>query len=284
MSKRARVRVVPLAQVVRRLAPGDPHELIRHGRVAVEGIVVTNPSARVRADAGVRIVAHGLRGTRKLAHALEAFAMTRLDGLVALDLGAAAGGFTRALLDAGAARVYAVDVGHGQLRASLREDARVVSLERTNLAELDATTVADEVDVVTMDLSYLAVAAALPQLGGVRFAPGARLVALVKPTFELGRATLAADAADLADATSRVRSSLGGHGWRYLDATVSIVPGARGALEGFVLADRGAGTGAPGRPVPRKGPIAHRSLLPSPSRRQIRARPRSDEGQDGAPT
>jgi 23S rRNA (cytidine1920-2'-O)/16S rRNA (cytidine1409-2'-O)-methyltransferase len=103
-----------------------------------------------------------------------------------VDVGAAAGGFTRVLLRAGSTRVYAVDAGHGQLVGSLRADARVVNLEGVNLGEL---AVDEQVDFVTLDLSYLALADAIPQLERLRFADDARLVALVKPMFELHAAS-----------------------------------------------------------------------------------------------
>src|SRR5579885_3286776 len=117
-----------------------------------------------------------LRGTIKLRAALAAFAV-EVAGRVALDVGASTGGFTVALLEAGAARVYAVDAGFGQLLGRLRQDARVVNLERTNLAALELP---EPIDLVTVDLSYLSIALAAPQLPR---AP--ELIALVKPMFEL---------------------------------------------------------------------------------------------------
>ena len=104
---------------------------------------------------------------------------------MALDLGAAAGGFTQALLEAGAARVYAVDAGSGQLRGWLRVDPRVINLERTNLADVGPDLVPETVDLVTIDLSYLALADALPQIDTSVLASSATVVALVKPTYEL---------------------------------------------------------------------------------------------------
>src|SRR5207248_8695281 len=103
-----------------------------------------------------------LRGETKLRAALAAFDVS-VAGRVALDVGAAAGGFTRALLAAGARRVYAVDAGYGQLLGSLRQDPRVVNLEATNLGELSVDLIPDQVELVTLDLSYLALAAAVPQ-------------------------------------------------------------------------------------------------------------------------
>ena len=102
-----------------------------------------------------------------------------------LDLGAAAGGFTRVLLESGAARVYAVDAGFGQLLGSLRQDPRVVNLEATNVAALDTHLIPEPIEVVTIDVSYLALAAAVAQLDRITIVPGADLIGLVKPMFEL---------------------------------------------------------------------------------------------------
>ena len=120
---------VPLLTLLNRRFPGldDPALLIKQGAVLVNGVPAASPRTRVRADAAVRIrQPRPLRGTIKLAHALTVFGVDAA-GAVALDLGAAAGGFTQALLNAGAARVYAVDAGAGQLRGWLRADPRVIA-------------------------------------------------------------------------------------------------------------------------------------------------------------
>jgi 23S rRNA (cytidine1920-2'-O)/16S rRNA (cytidine1409-2'-O)-methyltransferase len=132
-----------------------------------------------------------LGGEVKLRAAIAAFGhrtsgALRIAGRVAADIGACTGGFTRSLLDAGARRVYAIDAGHGQLLGSLRQDARVVNLEATNLGALSRELVPDVVEVMTIDVSYLSLANALPQLEVLAFADDAELVALVKPQFELG--------------------------------------------------------------------------------------------------
>jgi 23S rRNA (cytidine1920-2'-O)/16S rRNA (cytidine1409-2'-O)-methyltransferase len=178
-----------------------------------------------------------LRGEAKLRAALDVFDV-EVAGRIALDLGAAAGGFTRVLLDAGAARVYAVDAGYGQLRGSLRQDPRVVVLERVNLGELDPRHVPEHVEVVTIDLSYLAVAAAAPQLERVRITPGADLVALVKPMFELGLGSPPTAAAELARALELASAGLEASGWRVLGSIESTVAGARGARELLLHARR----------------------------------------------
>ena len=161
----------------------DPVGEIAAGRIAVDGRVAANPATLVRLQASVARVVHvPLRGEAKLRAALTAFGVDP-GGRVAVDCGAAAGGFTRVLLDAGARRVYAVDAGFGQLRGSLRADPRVVVLERTNVGQLDERLVPEAVDVVTVDLSYLAIALAVPQLAWLRLSPAAEVVAL-----EIGRA------------------------------------------------------------------------------------------------
>ena len=234
----SRVPFVALPTLLQRRFPGldDPAQLIKEGAVLVNGLPADNPRTRVRGDAAIQIRRpRPLRGTIKLSHALTAFGV-RATGLVALDLGAAAGGFTQAMLEAGAARVYAVDVGSGQLRGWLRADPRVISLERTNLARLDRRLIGEPVDLLTMDLSYLAVADAVGQVDRRILAPAAQLIALVKPTFELHSGRLADQPAQVAEAAIAVTRALGDHGWRVLAREPSPVLGAKGAVEVFVYA------------------------------------------------
>ena len=155
-------------------------------------------------------------------------------GKVALDCGAAAGGFTKVLLERGARRVYAVDAGHGQLLGSLRQDARVVNLEGVNLAAISEQNVPDEVDLVTLDLSYLSLTAAVPQLQRLR--AGAELVALVKPMFELGLPRPPTDEALIERALQLAVAGVEGAGWSVLGTMPSAVTGARGARELFLYA------------------------------------------------
>jgi 23S rRNA (cytidine1920-2'-O)/16S rRNA (cytidine1409-2'-O)-methyltransferase len=125
------------------------------------------------------------RGGLKLAAGLDAFAIEPT-GCVALDVGASTGGFTDVLLERGAARVYAVDVGYGQLDTKLRADPRVVVLERTNARHLGGAEVPEPVDLVVCDASFISLRTILPApLALTR--PGARLVALIKPQFEVGK-------------------------------------------------------------------------------------------------
>ncbi len=180
-----------------------------------------------------------LAGEAKLRAALDAFEPDIVDK-IALDVGAAAGGFTRVLLDAGARRVYAVDAGFGQLLGSLRQDPRVVNLERTNLGTLDKSLVPDVVDIVTIDVSYISLASALPQLGRLAFAPTADLIALVKPMFELALAEAPSDPARLDEALVRATSGIEGAGWQIVATIASPVLGQHGAHEMLVHARRHA--------------------------------------------
>jgi 23S rRNA (cytidine1920-2'-O)/16S rRNA (cytidine1409-2'-O)-methyltransferase len=229
-------RVRPLIGEVARRFPDrdDPAADIAAGRITVNGLIVRNPRTRVRSDVSIALAAsQPLRGEAKLTAALDRFAVP-VAGRVTLDLGAAAGGFTRALLDGGAARVYAVDAGYGQLLGSLRADPRVVNLERTNLADIDRCLIPQQVELVTIDLSYLAVAAAVPQLAPLDIAEAADLVALVKPMFELGRGTLPRRPDQWADALGRARRGVERAGWTWRGTLRSPVEGAGGAVEFLV--------------------------------------------------
>ena len=125
------------------------------------------------------------RGGHKLAAALDAFELDPA-GRIALDVGASTGGFTDVLLQRGATRVYALDVGRGQLAETLRRDPRVVSMERTNARELTAATLPDPIDLAVIDVSFISLDLVLGPVT-TTLAPGASIVALVKPQFEAGK-------------------------------------------------------------------------------------------------
>jgi len=162
--------------------------LIMARRVLVAGVAVSKAGAPVPEDAQVtlklapRFVS---RGGEKLAGALAHFQVAAA-GKVALDVGASTGGFTQVLLNAGAARVYAVDVGYGQLDPKLRHDPRVVALERQNVRHLPREAVPEPVALVTLDLSFISLTLVLPKI--MEFLqPGGEILALVKPQFEVGK-------------------------------------------------------------------------------------------------
>jgi 23S rRNA (cytidine1920-2'-O)/16S rRNA (cytidine1409-2'-O)-methyltransferase len=229
----------PLARELARRFPDleDPELAVATGVVLVDGIPNRNPASLVGPGASLTVQRPvALRGEAKLRHALRAFAVP-VAGRIALDVGAAAGGFTRVLLQAGAARVYAVDAGHGQLLGSLRQDPRVVAFERTNLGELDRRLVPEPIEVVTMDLSYLPIARAAPQLEAIALSAAVDLVALVKPQHELG---LGAEAGpeQVDEAVAHARDGLTATGWAVRATTRSPVLGSRGAVEWLVHARR----------------------------------------------
>lgn len=162
--------------------------LILAGGVRVEGRRADKPGAAVAADARVEVEAplpFVSRGGVKLRAALEAFGV-RASGRVALDVGASTGGFTDCLLKAGASRVYAVDVGYGQLAARLRADPRVVVLDRTNIRHLRREALEPPPDLAVIDVSFISLALVLPAVAGLLEPPG-EVVALVKPQFEVGK-------------------------------------------------------------------------------------------------
>jgi 23S rRNA (cytidine1920-2'-O)/16S rRNA (cytidine1409-2'-O)-methyltransferase len=162
--------------------------LVMAGRVRVDGAPASKPGTRVRASASVEVApgpAHVGRGALKLAGALDAFSLSP-SGRVTVDVGASTGGFTETLLERGAARVYAVDVGRGQLHEKLRADPRVVVRERTNARSLGPADVPERCALSVMDVSFISVGKILPALPGI-LTPDADVVVLVKPQFEVGR-------------------------------------------------------------------------------------------------
>ena len=163
--------------------------LILAGKVVVGEHTITKAGTMVAVDAAIRLRGedHGFvsRGGLKLQGALAAFAGLDVRGKVAMDVGASTGGFTDCLLQAGAARVHAVDVGYGQLAWKLASDPRVVVHERTNIRALDPAAIGEPIEVVVIDCSFISLTKVLPALPPF-LAARADLVALVKPQFEVG--------------------------------------------------------------------------------------------------
>jgi 23S rRNA (cytidine1920-2'-O)/16S rRNA (cytidine1409-2'-O)-methyltransferase len=164
--------------------------LVQRGVVLVSGTVADKPARLVAADEPIELAGPPKRfvsrAGEKLDAALARFAIDPV-GQRALDAGASTGGFTDCLLQAGAASVIAVDVGHGQLHERLRRDDRVTSLERLDIRDVSLATVGSPVGLVTADLSFISVTRAIPVLVGEVARPGASVVILVKPQFEAGR-------------------------------------------------------------------------------------------------
>ena len=208
---------------------------IKAGRVSVDGQPLRKASAPIRD--GARIEAgrehpYVGRGGLKLAHALDTFGVIA-SGRVCLDVGSSTGGFTDVLLRAGAARVYAVDVGRDQLDAGLRKDPRVVSMEGQDARELHAAMFDPAPDLLVCDASFISVTKLLaPALALTREA-----VILFKPQFEVGRANIGKGGivrAGQAEALDRVRRWVSEQGWRVADETESPIKGGSGNAESLL--------------------------------------------------
>jgi 23S rRNA (cytidine1920-2'-O)/16S rRNA (cytidine1409-2'-O)-methyltransferase len=184
------------------------------------------------------------RGGIKLAHGLDQFAIDPT-GLICVDVGASTGGFTDVLLSRGAARVYAVDVGRGQFAWSLRNDPRVVVLERTNARDLTRGHVPDPVDLVVCDVSFIGLETALPAALALT-ADRAWLVALIKPQFEAGRdrvgkGGVVRDEVVRQEVCDRISGWLAAQpGWRVLGVIESPITGPEGNVEYLIAARRGS--------------------------------------------
>jgi 23S rRNA (cytidine1920-2'-O)/16S rRNA (cytidine1409-2'-O)-methyltransferase len=179
------------------------------------------------------------RGALKLVHALDLWQIP-LTGRIVLDVGASTGGFTEVALARGAARVYAVDVGRGQLHPRLGTDRRVHNLEALDARSLTADHVPEAPEVIVSDVSFISLAKALPAALALA-APGADLVVLVKPQFEVGpgrvgKGGLVKDPLAHAEAIAAVGSFLNSYGWRVQGTTQSPIPGGDGALEHLLWA------------------------------------------------
>jgi len=181
------------------------------------------------------------RGGVKLAHALAHFKLDA-QGLTALDVGASTGGFTDVLLANGAARIYAVDVGYGQLADKLRRDVRVIVLERTNARHLTREQIPEPVDVIVCDTSFIGLRTVLPAVLALA-APGAFLTALIKPQFEagkerVGKGGIVRDPEIHREICATIGEWLDGlSGWQVLGICDSPITGAEGNKE-FLIAGR----------------------------------------------
>jgi 23S rRNA (cytidine1920-2'-O)/16S rRNA (cytidine1409-2'-O)-methyltransferase len=214
--------------------------LLLAGSVTVDGKRVDKPGVLVAPSADLRVTARPKfvsRGGDKLVHALDAFAVSP-KGRVCIDVGASTGGFTHCLLEGGASRVYAVDVGQGQLDASLRADGRVVVMEKTNARQLPPDAFPDAPVLATLDVSFISLEKVLPSVFAVLTAEG-EAVALVKPQFEIGKGLVGKggvvrDAAHHRTVVSRVARFCVLHGWHVRAVTASPLKGPKGNREFFL--------------------------------------------------
>lgn len=162
---------------------------IMSGLVFVDGQRADKPGMQVAPDASVEVKGSALpyvsRGGFKLEKALKVFPIEPT-GKICMDCGASTGGFTDVLLKNGAARVYSIDVGYGQLAWSLRQDERVVNMERTNIRYISSEQVPEPIDIAVMDLSFISIKLVLPAVCAL-LKEGADIMCLIKPQFEAGR-------------------------------------------------------------------------------------------------
>ncbi|BBF93757.1 TlyA family RNA methyltransferase [Blastochloris tepida] len=213
---------------------------IEAGLVRADGVVLARPSDTIAPDAEIIAAAPHpwvSRGGVKLAHALDAFAIDPR-GLVCLDLGASTGGFTDVLLARGAARVHAVDVGHGQLHPKIAADPRVVSHEGVDAREVTLERLGAPPALIVIDVAFIALTLVLPAATSVA-GPGTRLAALIKPQFEAGRERVkkgvVREPAIHAEVCDKVADAARALGWTVEGVIPSPIEGGDGNRE-FLMA------------------------------------------------
>ncbi len=214
-------------------------DLIRRGLVRVGTAVAAKPAQMIHGEVEIAVTpgagTHVSRGAEKLLAGLDAFAFDPRDR-VALDVGASTGGFSEVLLELGATRVYAVDVGHGQLHPRIAADRRVVSLQGVDARHLDHALIPEPVGAIVADVSFISLTLALPAALTLA-APGAWLIALIKPQFEAGREAvgkggIVRDPGKRDAAVARVCDWLAAQpNWRVLGVTPSPITGGSGNVE-----------------------------------------------------
>lgn len=242
-----------MALVRRGLAPTRERaqSLILGGKVRVDGAPGTKPSQAVGEAADVAVEGAGddfaSRGAHKLAAALQRWNVA-VEGLAALDVGASTGGFTDLLLRRGARRVYAVDVGYGQLHYRLRQDVRVVSMERTNVRTL--ASLPEPIDLAVADVSFISLRLALPPIMRL-LRPEAPILTLIKPQFEagkglVGKGGVVRDPAIHLAVLEELAAWSADQAWRLTDVIPSPIRGPAGNVEflGYWLRN--------GEPAPRE--------------------------------
>jgi 23S rRNA (cytidine1920-2'-O)/16S rRNA (cytidine1409-2'-O)-methyltransferase len=219
--------------------------LVLAGVVSCAGRRIDKPGEQLAADAALGVKGNdhpwASRGGLKLAHALDHFGID-VDGRTALDIGASTGGFTDVLLSRGAGRVYAIDVGYGQLAWKLRQDPRVIVHEGVNARHLTRAQVPEPVDMITCDASFIGLATLLPAPLALA-AEEAELVALVKPQFEAGRehvgkGGVVRDPAVHHEVCERAAAWVAAQGWTVVGVVESPVLGPQGNREFLLYACR----------------------------------------------
>lgn len=215
--------------------------IILSGNVYVDGKLTDKAGSLCDENAGIDIkyqMPYVSRGGVKLEGAIRHFNLN-LSDMTAMDIGASTGGFTDCLLQNGVKKVYAIDVGYGQLHWKLRDDPRIVNLEKTHILKLDWTTIKDVINIVTIDVSFISLTKILASLWE-HISPSALLIALVKPQFEVGRGEVGKggvvrDAAKIEGAVNKIIQFAEGTGFRVMGSVPSPIPGQKGNREYLVL-------------------------------------------------
>ncbi|MBH0202166.1 MAG: TlyA family RNA methyltransferase [Nitrospira sp.] len=212
--------------------------MILAGKVRSNGAIIDKPSRVIPVDAVLEIIGESQpfvsRGGEKLVAALDSGSIDP-HGLICLDVGCSTGGFTDCLLQRGAARVYAVDVGYGQFDWRLRQDPRVVLIERTNIRHMPPSAVPEPVDLVVIDVSFISLTKVLPPIMPFLRAP-ARVIALIKPQFEVGkgqvgRGGVVRDDEQRAEVVRRVVQFAADKGLKAMSTIDSPIKGKKGNQE-----------------------------------------------------
>ncbi len=221
------------------------HALILAGQVLVQGQKRDKAGALVPEDAEIRILGEVLpyvsRGGLKLEKALKEFAVS-VEGKTALDVGASTGGFTDCLLQHGAKKVYAVDVGYGQLAWKLRQEPRVITIERVNIRDIAPTLIPEPIDIAVIDVSFISLEKVVPAILKL-LKPDSEIIALIKPQFEVGRGQvgkggIVRDEASRSAAVDRVTDFIRGSGLEVKGVIPSPITGQDGNVEFLIYAVR----------------------------------------------
>jgi 23S rRNA (cytidine1920-2'-O)/16S rRNA (cytidine1409-2'-O)-methyltransferase len=240
MVRKDRVDIV-LAE--RRMVPSRERAraLIMAGKVIVDGKKITKPGIQINVDAQVHLEEgsspYVSRGGKKIEEALKTFGI-HPKGMIVMDVGASTGGFTDCILQQGAKKVYAVDVGYGQLAWRLQKDPRVINLERRNIRYLPREEVQEEADLIVIDTSFISVEKFLPHLVGFLRRGGA-ILSLIKPQFEVGKGEVGKggvvrDKALHEKVIDRISTFSRGLGLTVLGVTESPLLGPKGNREFFI--------------------------------------------------
>ncbi len=216
------------------------------GNALVDGRPVMKAGAQVDEEADITVkgpvAPYVSRGGLKLQAAIERFGIDP-GGKVVMDIGASTGGFTDCMLKAGARKVYAIDVGRGQFDWALRNDPRVVLLEKTNIRYLERPRIPDEIDIITVDASFISLKLVLPK--AMEFlGAGGEIIAIIKPQFEVGpkdvgKGGIVRDEALRLKAVEEIKGFAGGIGLQTINLMESPVPGHKGNIEYFIYLKRG---------------------------------------------